>query len=94
MFTNQKIAVVWVTSVMVLFLLLWSGAALAGGGFAVPWWTVDGGGGLSQGGNFAVNGTVGQPDAGTQSSAQYTLYGGFWVVTAPEDTLFLPIVVR
>ena len=29
--------------------------------YAIPWWTVDGGGGTSQGGNYTLSGTAGQP---------------------------------
>jgi hypothetical protein len=43
------------------------------------WFTVDGGGGTSRGGDFAVQGTIGQHDAGgTLSGGDFTLAGGFW----------------
>jgi hypothetical protein len=41
---------------------------------------VDGGGGISSGGDYAISGTIGQPDAGTLSGGDYTLQGGFWAV--------------
>ncbi|MFO0830735.1 MAG: hypothetical protein U0637_02715 [Phycisphaerales bacterium] len=47
--------------------------------FAIPWYTVDCGGGTSTGGTFAVSGTVGQPDAGVMSGGTFQLNGGFWV---------------
>jgi hypothetical protein len=43
-------------------------------GFQVPWWTVDGGGGISSGSGFEVAGTIGQPDAASP------LAGGCWSV--------------
>lgn len=43
-------------------------------GFEVPWWTVDGGGGISSGSGFEVAGTIGQPDAAS------SLAGGCWSV--------------
>lgn len=43
-------------------------------GFEIPWWTVDGGGGVSSGGGFQVTGTIGQPDAASP------LAGGCWSV--------------
>lgn len=49
-----------------------------GGGLTISWWTVDGGGGTSEGGSFALSGTAGQPDAGTMSGGLYALSGGFW----------------
>ena len=57
-------------------------AALAyfGGEFDLSWFTIDGGGGAaSTGGDFALAGTIGQPDAGAMSGGDFTLAGGFWV---------------
>lgn len=41
--------------------------------FAIPWWTVDGGGDTSYGGQFALSGTAGQADAGRMSGGAYVL---------------------
>jgi len=46
--------------------------------YEINWWTVDGGGGVSQGGDYVLSGTAGQPDAGVLSGGDYTLNGGFW----------------
>jgi hypothetical protein len=46
--------------------------------YSIDWFTIDGGGGNSTGGAYAVSGTIGQPDAGTLSGGNYTLQGGFW----------------
>jgi hypothetical protein len=46
--------------------------------FRLDWYTTDGGGTTGTGGVFTVSGTIGQPDAGTLSSGQFTVYGGFW----------------
>ncbi len=61
--------------------------------FSIPWWTVDGGGGTSLGGGFAVSGTIGQPDAGTLSGGSYTIRGGFWSFNT-EYATFLPLITR
>ncbi len=45
---------------------------------SVPWWTVDGGGSTSRGGQFALSGTAGQADAGLLTGGPYSLNGGFW----------------
>lgn len=43
------------------------------------WHTMDGGGGASTGGIYALEGTIGQPDAGkTLPGGAYDLQGGFW----------------
>jgi hypothetical protein len=68
---------------------------------ALPWWTVDGGGGESSGGDaYALAGTIGQPDAGPAlSDGDYALAGGFWFGAAPSaapdmSPTYLPLVVR
>lgn len=59
-------------------------AAAGPGALAQPtidWYTIDGGGGVSQGGGLRVEGTIGQPDAGESPSAiggTFRLTGGFW----------------
>lgn len=51
----------------------------AGQSLNVEWRTIDAGGGASGSGVTAVQGTVGQPDAGaTLAASVYTLTGGFW----------------
>ena len=53
--------------------------------FAIDWYTIDGGGGFSSGGDFELEGTVGQPDANAPATALtgggFTLVGGFWAVS-------------
>ena len=84
---------------IVLLLLLPLAARGAGLTFAVPWWTVDGGGGRSEAGSFAVTGTIGQPDAaGESAGSTFAVSGGFWAasgqIAQPEpERLYLPIVV-
>lgn len=53
-------------------------------GFDLSWFTVDGGGGSSSGGPYALSGTIGQADAGTMSGGSYGLTGGFWSETAVQ----------
>jgi len=53
-------------------------------GFAIDWFTIDGGGGTSTGGVYSVTGTVGQPDAGTLIGGSYQVEGGFWSASAVQ----------
>ena len=53
---------------------------------ALHWFTIDGGGGTSAGGTYAITGTVGQPDAGRMAGGSFTLEGGFWGVIAAVQT--------
>jgi hypothetical protein len=63
--------------------------------FSIPWWTVDGGGGTSQGGSYVLSGTTGQPDAGELSGGAYSLKGGFWSGQVGGDTfIYLPMINR
>ena len=83
------------TASVLCCLLLASFAVAAVNGLDIPWWTVDGGGGASAGGGYALSGTVGQPDAGTMSGGQYTLAGGFWGTgRMAEYPLYLPLLMR
>ena len=69
----------------------WAIAATQGNSFTLDWWTVDGGGGRSDGGNLALHGTIGQPEAGAPlSGGTLTLDGGFWGIAGQGQPL--PIV--
>ncbi len=50
--------------------------------FRIDWHTIDGGGGYSAGGDFELEGTVGQCDAGVLTGGDFALTGGFWVAPA------------
>jgi hypothetical protein len=48
--------------------------------YTIPWYTIDNGGGYSNGGNFELEGTIGQHDAGpVMTGGNFSLRGGFWV---------------
>ena len=89
----------WPVFTLVLVLIIFvSGMALAAGPYDLSWWTVDSGGGTSSGNGYTLNGTLGQPDAGTLASGGgYTLAGGFWhggVATSTETIVYLPLVTK
>jgi hypothetical protein len=60
--------------------------------FSIDWHTIDGGGGTSTGGVFAVSGTIGQPDAGVMSGGSYSLAGGFWGIISAIQTPGAPVL--
>jgi hypothetical protein len=76
------------------FVLLWLAVSVveAQTNYTIDWFTIDGGGGTSTGGVFAVSGTVGQPDAGTMSGGSHTLQGGFWSIVAAGQTPGAPLL--
>lgn len=47
--------------------------------YIIDWYTIDGGGSVSSGGNYVLMGTIGQADAGYLGGDNYELLGGFWV---------------
>ena len=47
--------------------------------YDLSWFTIDGGGvTYSNGGDYEMDATIGQPDAGLMVAGDYDLYGGFW----------------
>src|SRR5207248_3536934 len=46
--------------------------------YSIDSFTIGGGGGASSADRYTLNGTIGQPDAGTLSGGSYALQGGFW----------------
>ena len=87
----------YLAALLILGLLLVTVALAAPQAFSLEWWTVDSGGGTSQGGGYMLTGTTGQPEAGTLLSGDaYTLAGGFWGTGSPYagTEIFLPFVTR
>lgn len=74
-----------------LMIVGWLSAASAtafGQDFEISRATVDGGGVMrSNGGEFELSGTIGQPDAGIMQSpdGEFELTGGFWFALDPGD---------
>ncbi len=60
--TRRTFAIVGIALVAVLA-VTWTALAQTGA-LDVPWFSVDGGGGTSAGGDFTLDGTIGQADAG------------------------------
>jgi len=68
-------------------LLLTLGALTATAQYSINWSTIDGGGGTSTNGQYAVSGTIGQPDAGgPMTNGQYSVTGGFWALPQAVQT--------
>lgn len=78
---------------LALALMLTGATAAWSQPFAVPRWTVDGGGmGFAQLGPLIVGGSIGQPDAGLLAVRVMSLGGGFWLANgaAPVDVPVVP----
>ena len=105
----MRTKLILLTLVMAGLLTLATLVSAAPNAFSLPWWTVDGGGGTSQGGDYVLRGTSGQPDAGPRmTGGDFSLLGGFWGGTLPDSrpgppipptrppvgTIYLPLVTR
>jgi hypothetical protein len=91
--THHCIAVVLVA--LALVSLVSGVRSQADDGYDLSWFTVDGGGGKSGGGEYALSGTIGQSDAGAfMAGGEYSLTGGFWSGTTSLYSLYLPLVLR
>jgi hypothetical protein len=49
--------------------------------YTIDWSTMDGGSGSGTAGNFAMDGTLGQPDAAAGAAGSLALFGGYWALT-------------
>lgn len=59
--------------------------------YLVDWYKIAGGGGASTNGQYALTGTIGQPDAsGAMSGGNYSLTGGFWSLISVVQTSGAP----
>lgn len=96
---RYAIRIIWM-GVLLLVCLLAVGviARAAPVDFSLSWWTVDGGGGRSEGAGFTLQGAAGQSDAGLMQGGGFKLAGGFWggagMVAPPARKLYLPLTVR
>jgi len=65
------------TSLMLLSALLPPLSTTQAQPFSLDWHSIGGGGGTSTGGDFSVQGTIGQPDTGVLAGGGFTVAGGF-----------------
>ena len=60
--------------------------------YEIPWWA-PGGGGNSQGGTYALNGVIGQPEGTGSAGGDFSLTGDFLgIKLSPQNKLFLPLI--
>jgi hypothetical protein len=61
--------------------------------YSIDWFKIAGGGGTSTGGVYAVNGTIGQHDAGgPMTNGPYSLTGGFWALPFAVQSADAPLL--
>lgn len=93
MSTRRKMILGFAVFCLVWLAAAWGSAVIraAPEAYSLNWWTVDTGGGTSQGGPYVLQGTIGQPDTGCIAGGSFALEGGFWSCTQ-EIRVFLPLV--
>lgn len=91
---NKKILLLGILTALLALTVVATAAGPLADSFSIPWWTVDGGGGSSQGGAYTLKGTVGQADAGTISGGNFSLTGGYWSITMVVFRIYLPVTQR
>ena len=98
---HRTILICLLLLLMGVAMLAWGGRMLASAesaAYGLNWFSVDGGGGKSTNAGYAVQGSIGQPDAGLLGNGAYGLQGGFWGgIIKPVTFLhpvFLPLTVR
>lgn len=73
-------------TLLAVAVIVTASAAWGQDGFEIIRSTIDGGGAVaSTGGDFELNGTIGQPDAGVLIGDEFTLTGGFWFAIDEGD---------
>lgn len=75
---NVKVIAQLVVRTTLIFMLLSMGLPAFAQDYEISWYTIDGGGGMSTGGQYRLSGTIGQPDAAYSAGGDYEVLGGFW----------------
>ena len=83
-----------VLSVLVVLITLVVTPVMAVGIMEIDWYVIGSGGGTATGGNYTLNGTIGQPVAGLSSSADLDLCTGFWCKVSDLYKTILPLILR
>lgn len=78
-------------TLVVLLTLAATTVSIVADPFKISRWTIDSGGGTSEGDRFRVTGTIGQPESGASSSGgRFTVTSGFWNAIRVIQTDGLP----
>jgi hypothetical protein len=84
----------WQMGMLLGFLIIHSSFCLHAQSYSVGWHKVSGGGGTSTNSQYAVTGTIGQPDASmAMTNGQYSVTGGYWSLINVVQTAGLPNLV-
>jgi len=80
--------------VVILLIVASTVSASSGGVYTLDWFRVSGGSETIGSGEFNLTSTIGQAEAGTSSSAGYSLTGGFLVGAVSIYNIYLPLILK
>ena len=89
--------IIAIIAVVVAMLVLTSAVlAQSGGTFNLTWNSINGGGGRVTSSSYTMEGSIGQPYAGTLTSGSYSLTAGFQTQTevATRHEVYLPAILK
>lgn len=91
---SQESETAWKAVLLWLALLL-SPVGASAQSYSIDWYKIAGGGGTSTNGQYAVTGTIGQPDATLQpmSGGNYSVTGGYWALISVVQTPGAPTLL-
>ena len=86
----MKLPLIKLITALTILITTFAVAQSSGGEFEITKSTIDNGGRTSSGGEFALVGTIGQPDASQKvaTGGDFALAGGFWANAAVVDLIF------
>ncbi len=80
--------------VLILLITLVVTPVMAAGIMKIDRYVIGSGGGTATGGDYTLNGTIGQPVIGNASHANLDLCSGFWCKVLDYYKTILPLILR
>ena len=83
--------------ILVVLGIIASLALAQSGALEIPWYSVAGGSGRSEQGDFALAGTTGQAQEGQMDGGEFSVSGGFWrgyaaTVKDGANSIYMPFI--
>jgi len=95
---KYRVVLLCITILLFFSLLTTPATQAALDAFVLNWWSVDSGGGQSNGSVYNLQGVAGQTDAGLLQGGDFSLAGGYLggaaILSPTYHNLFLPLIVR
>ena len=83
-----------VLPVLIVLITLVVTPVMAAGIMEIDRYVIGSGGGTATGGDYTLNGTIGQPVIGSANHADLELCSGFWCKVADHFKTILPLILR